>query len=165
DAERPLRGIVHAAGVLDDGLLVQQDWRRFEAVMAPKVRGAWNLHTATENVPLDFFVLFSSAASLLGSPAQASYAAANAFLDALAHHRRGRGLAASSIQWGPWKEVGLAAAKAERGERLAQLGMGSLRPEEALDAFGALLEARVVEAGVLALDATAWKTALAAAAD
>jgi amino acid adenylation domain-containing protein len=161
DAGRPLRGIVHAAGVLDDGVIAHQDWRRFEAVMAPKLRGAWNLHVATENVSLDFFVLFSSAASLLGSPAQVSYAAANAFLDALAHHRRGRGLPALSIQWGAWGEVGLAAAKADRGERLAQLGMGSLHPDDALAALGALLDAHAVEAGVLELDAPLWRRAFA----
>ncbi len=105
----PLLGVVHAAGVLDDGILLEQDAARFAGVMAPKVRGSWNLHLLTRDDPLDFFVLFSSIASFLGSPGQGSYAAANAFLDALAHHRRAAGLPASSINWGPWAEVGLAA--------------------------------------------------------
>src|SRR5439155_24505930 len=81
----PLRGIVHAAGVLDDGVLVNQTWERFAEVLAPKARGAWNLHLQTRDLPLEFFVLFSSSAALLGSPGQGNYAAANAFLDGLAH--------------------------------------------------------------------------------
>src|SRR5262249_28755659 len=85
---KPLRGVIHAAGVLDDGVLTQQSWERFENVMAAKVQGGWNLHHLTLDFPLDFFVLFSSAAALLGSPGQGNHAAANAFLDALAHYRR-----------------------------------------------------------------------------
>src|SRR5207302_10199578 len=84
----PIRGIIHSAGVLDDGVILQQDRERFAAVMRPKVDGAWNLHSQTLNAELDFFVLFSSAASMLGSPGQSNHAAANAFLDMLAHRRR-----------------------------------------------------------------------------
>jgi acyl transferase domain-containing protein len=105
----PLRGVVHAAGVLDDGILVKQTAERFARVMAPKIRGAWELHIQTQTLPLDFFVCFSSMASLVGSPGQGNYAAANAFLDALAHHRRARGLAGLSINWGPWADAGMAA--------------------------------------------------------
>src|SRR5258708_11587520 len=105
----PLRGIIHAAGVLDDGLLLNLDRERLAAVMAPKVEGAWNLHALTLNRPLDFFVLFSSVASALGSPGQGSYAAANAFLDALSQHRRTLGLPSLTINWGPWAAVGMAA--------------------------------------------------------
>ena len=76
----PLRGLIHAAGVFDDGVLIKQDWARFEKVMAAKVMGTWHLHTLTEQHELDFFVCFSSAASLVGSPGQANYAAANAFM-------------------------------------------------------------------------------------
>ncbi|MFC1975072.1 SDR family NAD(P)-dependent oxidoreductase [Chloroflexota bacterium] len=105
----PLRGIIHAAGVLDDGILLQQEWARFIKVMKPKIDGAWNLHTLTSDTPLDFFLLFSSVAALVGSPGQGNYAAANTFLDALAHYRRAQGLPALSINWGPWAEVGMAA--------------------------------------------------------
>lgn len=115
----PLRGIVHAAGVLDDGALVNLNDERMAKVMAPKVQGTWNLHTATLNMPLEFFILFSSAVSVLGSPGQANYAAASAFLDAMAHYRHGLGLPAISINWGPWADVGLAAAV---GERLSERG-------------------------------------------
>ncbi len=101
----PLRGIFHAAGVLDDGVLMQQNWSRFAKVLAPKVQGAWNLHALTQDLPLDFFVCFSSVASLLGSPSQGNYAAANAFMDALVHYRRNLGLPGLSINWGPWAEV------------------------------------------------------------
>ena len=88
----PLRGVIHLAAVLDDGILLQLNQERFRTVMAPKMYGAWNLHTLTLDKPLDFFVLFSSVASVLASPGQGNYVAANAFLDALAHHRRARGL-------------------------------------------------------------------------
>lgn len=112
----PVRGIIHTAGVLEDGVLMQQDWPRFERALAPKVDGAWNLHELTLDMPLDFFVMFSSAAALLGSPGQAAYAAGNAFLDALAHHRRALGLPALSIDWGPWADVGMAASLKQRFE-------------------------------------------------
>lgn len=110
----PLAGVIHLAGVLDDGVLLMQDWSRFVKVMVPKVAGAWNLSTLTERLELDFFVLFSSMASVLGSPGQGNYAAANAYLDALAAHRRARGLPAVSIAWGAWANVGMAAEFARR---------------------------------------------------
>ena len=114
----PLRGIVHAAGVLDDGVLTQQTWARFERVLAPKVLGAWNLHTATRGHALDFFVLFSSAAGVLGAPGQGNYAAANAFMDALAQERRRQGLAATSVSWGPWEaDRGMTSSLGQREQR------------------------------------------------
>ncbi|MDN3658658.1 SDR family NAD(P)-dependent oxidoreductase [Ferruginibacter paludis] len=109
-----LRGVIHAAGVLDDGSLLNLDTVRMKNVMAPKVNGTWNLHKATLNAPLDFFVLFSSVVSVLGSPGQGNYAAASAYLDAMAYYRRSIGLPAISINWGPWAEVGLAAEATER---------------------------------------------------
>jgi myxalamid-type polyketide synthase MxaC len=87
----PLRGVVHAAGVLADGTLAQMDAARFRQALAPKVRGAWHLHTLTQAHELDFFVLFSSVTALLGTPGQGNYAAGNAFLDALAHQRQASG--------------------------------------------------------------------------
>jgi phthiocerol/phenolphthiocerol synthesis type-I polyketide synthase C len=147
----PLRGVVHAAGVLDDGLLLQQTPARFAAVMAPKVPGAWNLHVATRARSLDFFVLFSGAGTLLGSPGQGNYAAGNAFLDALAHARRGEGLPAQSIAWGPWSEVGLAASAA-RGGRLGLRGVGSLSPREALAALACVMQDPSPHLAVVPLD-------------
>ena len=130
----PLRGIIHAAGVLHEGLVQNQDAASFAAVMAPKVRGAWALHQITRELPLDFFVSFSSMASLTGSPGQTNYAAANAFLDALASLRRTQGLAATSINWAPWAEVGMA-AQLEFGA-----GIEKLSVEEGLLALRALLK-------------------------
>jgi acyl transferase domain-containing protein/acyl carrier protein len=140
-ASPPLRGLVHAAGVLADAALLQQDPERFERVMAPKVAGAWNLHRLTEGRALDFFVLFSSASATLGSAGQGNYAAANTFLDALAHERRARGLAGQSLAWGPWAETGMA-GESERGNLarvLERRGVRSLPTQEALALFAEAL--------------------------
>jgi acyl transferase domain-containing protein len=150
-----LRGIIHAAGVLDDGVLLQQTWERFDRVMAPKVEGSWNLHALTKGMPLDFFVLFSSAASLLGSPGQGNYAAANAFLDGLAHYRRLQGLPALSINWGPWAEVGVAAALGSDGERRwTSLGLRLISPDQGTQALEQALRQDSVQVGVLAVNWT-----------
>ncbi|MBN1854430.1 MAG: SDR family NAD(P)-dependent oxidoreductase, partial [Pirellulales bacterium] len=106
---RPLAGIFHLAGVLDDGFLPELTWPRFETLFRPKLDGAWNIHEQTTDRSLDFVCFFSSIASQLGSPKQANYAAANAFLDGLATYRRARGFSATSICWGPWAEAGMAA--------------------------------------------------------
>ena len=107
----PLRGVIHAAGVLADGILADMDLEQLDRAMRPKVQGAWNLHLVTQEAPLDFFVMFSSVASVMGSPGQANYAAGNAMLDTLAQYRRGLGLPATSINWGPWAEAGMAAER------------------------------------------------------
>jgi NADPH:quinone reductase-like Zn-dependent oxidoreductase/acyl carrier protein len=165
DAELPpLAGVVHAAGILDDGILIQQDATRFGSVMAPKVAGAWNLHAATAARPLQHFVLFSSVAALLGIPGQGNYAAGNAFLDALAAQRRRLGLPGCSIAWGPWSEVGLAAARSDRGQRLALQGLESLRPADGIEALALLLEARPPQVAVMPFDAARWGESLPAAA-
>ncbi|WP_341737261.1 SDR family NAD(P)-dependent oxidoreductase [Microcoleus sp. CAWBG640] len=132
-----LRGIVHTAGVLDDGLLKEQTPTRFKKVMASKVQGTWNLHTLTQDLFLDFFVCFSSAASLLGNAGQSNYAAANAFLDGLAHYRRSQGLPSLTINWGPWGEVGMAAAFASR---LKAQGWGIIPTEQGLQALNYLVK-------------------------
>lgn len=134
-----LRGIIHTAGTLDDHTISELNGGHIERVFAPKAHGAWNLHEGTKNTPLDFFVMYSSAATSLGSPGQANYAAANAFLDALAVARRRLGLSGLSIQWGPFSSVGMAAAAAKRGHRMAYHGLESLAPEEGLVAFHRLL--------------------------
>ncbi|MGD1930337.1 MAG: SDR family NAD(P)-dependent oxidoreductase [Leptolyngbyaceae cyanobacterium] len=129
----PLRGVIHAAGVLSDGRLEQLAWPQFEHVLAPKVEGAWNLHQLTQEMALDFFVMFSSAASLLGSPGQANHAAANAFLDGLAHYRRSQGLPALSLNWGAWSEIG-SALKYQQGKALTGLqGVNLISPEQGLE--------------------------------
>ncbi|MFN6534741.1 MAG: SDR family NAD(P)-dependent oxidoreductase, partial [Nostoc sp. EkiNYC01] len=147
----PLRGIIHAAGVLDDGMLLQQNWERFARVMAPKIQGAWNLHTLTLDQPLDFFVLFSSTACILGAPGQSNYAAANAFLDALAHYRQKQGLVATSINWGPWAEIGMAASF---GQRLAAEGIDLIPPNQALQLLKHFLQQRVCQVTVLPINWT-----------
>ena len=124
----PLRGVMHAAMVLDDGLLQHLDADRLARVMAPKALGAWHLHKLTMRLPLDFFVMFSSVASLVGNPGQGSYVAANSFLDALAHHRRALGLAATSINWGVLADVGVASKDTTLLQHLERVGMKSSQP-------------------------------------
>ena len=132
----PLRGVLHAAGVNDDGVLMQQNWPRMEAVLAPKVAGAWALHQQTLPLPLDFFVLFSSAAALFGTAGQGAYAAANAFLDALATERRAAGLPALSVAWGPWDGLGMTARLTERDRaRIVGQGLDPLAADQALAAL------------------------------
>ena len=152
----PLRGVIHCAGVLDDGVLLQQTWPRFMSVFSPKVNGSWNLHKLTRDESLDFFVMFSSVASALGSPGQGNYAAANAFMDSLAHYRRAQGRPALSINWGPWAEVGAAAARADRGERLALRGIGSFMPAQGLKALEQLLKQNLTQAAVVPFDVNRW---------
>ncbi|QLE45712.1 type I polyketide synthase (plasmid) [Nostoc sp. C052] len=155
----PLRGIIHAAGILDDGILQQQCWERFTGVMAAKVRGAWLLHQLTQALPLDFFVCFSSAASLLGSPGQGNYAAANAFLDGLAHYRRQQGLAGLSINWGPWEQGGMVAQlENQHQSRMQNHGLGTISPEQGLQALEALLVQDVTQVGVMSVN---WQQLLA----
>jgi acyl transferase domain-containing protein/acyl carrier protein len=149
-AQAPLRGVVHAAGVLDDGILTNLTAERCVQVLGPKVRGGWELHTRTQSLPLDFFVCFSSMASLLGSPGQGNYAAANAFLDALAQHRRARGLPGVSINWGPWAGAGMAA---KLHSRLRAHGEGMLEPAVALRLFTHVLARGAAQVGVMPI---AW---------
>ena len=152
----PIRGVAHAAGALDDRTLLRLDAASMAAVWRPKVEGAWQLHRSLADAPLDFFVLFSSAAALIGSAGQASYAAANAFLDALAHLRRARGLPATSFDWGPWADAGMAAG---REGRFQLQGIASLPSERALEALGRWAEGEQAQVGVLAVD---WSRLFAA---
>ncbi|QSJ15492.1 SDR family NAD(P)-dependent oxidoreductase [Nostoc sp. UHCC 0702] len=149
----PLKGIIHAAGVLDDGVLLNQNWQRFQTVMSPKVQGAWNLHVLTQDLPLDFFVCFSSNSALLGSPGQGNYAAANSFLDALAHYRQSQGMAGLSINWGPWAETGMAAQLAHQDQtRWASQGITPLSSQQGLQVLGNLLGQKIAQVGVLPVD-------------
>ena len=152
-ASPPLRGIVHAAGVLDDALLAKQSLERFSQVMAPKVAGAWNLHISTQDLQLDFFVCFSSIVSLLGSPGQGNYAAANAFMDALVHYRRNLGLPGLSVNWGPWANIGMAAGLTDHDqEKIAAQGIGTITPEQGLQLLEDLLRQKATQVGVLPVD-------------
>jgi len=141
DGWPPIRGVLHAAGVLQDGLLVQLDEEALKTVLRPKVMGGWLLHRLLQDDPLDFFLLFSSAGSVLGQPGQGNYAAANAFLDALAHYRQRRGQPALSIDWGAWDGEGFADSVGGKrlATRLALLGISSIQPEQALEILGRLL--------------------------
>jgi acyl transferase domain-containing protein/acyl carrier protein len=149
----PLKGVFHAAGVLRDAGFLKQTWSGFEEVLRPKVYGAWNLHVLTQSMPLDFFALFSSIASLFGSAGQANYASANAFLDGLAHYRRSLRLPCLAINWGPWAERGMATHLAPRHEwgRTAY-GIRSIPPDAGLRALEMCIVRRSGQLGVLPVD-------------
>lgn len=147
-----VRGIIHAAMVMDDCTIARQTSSRFGRVMAPKTAGAWNLHVVSRDLPLDFFVLFSSFSSMAGNPGQCSYAAANCFLDALAHHRRARGLPALVVNWGPLGDVGYIARHADLEAALRAQGLSSLAPDDALDTLGRLVNAGAAQVGVVKID-------------
>src|SRR5262249_27495815 len=125
-----------------DGVLTEQSWERFEQVFRPKAAGAWHVHQQTRHLPLDFFVLYSSVASVLGSAGQGSYALANAFLDGLAEHRRAQGLVATGVKWGRWAGAGMAADAAVQA-RLEQQGLIPLKADRAHGALTRLLAAGV----------------------
>ncbi len=146
----PLAGVLHVAGILDDALMTDQTWQRFEKVAAPKITGGGLLDAATRELPLDFFVLYSSAASVLGSPGQSNYATANAFLDGLAWQRRAAGLPATSINWGPWT-AGMADDE-KISRRLAMQGIAPLTPADAHAALEVLLKNDVPQATVIDAD-------------
>ncbi|MFF7361884.1 SDR family NAD(P)-dependent oxidoreductase [Streptomyces sp. NPDC008125] len=160
----PLRGVFHAAGILDDATLGSLDTARIERVLRPKTDGARVLHELTAADGLDLFVLFSSAAALVGTAGQAAYAAANSGLDALAAERRAVGLPGLSVQWGPVADVGLAARAAGRGDRLADRGMGSLPVDACWRALRSFIESDEAVVAHVALDARRWLETYPAAA-
>jgi myxalamid-type polyketide synthase MxaE and MxaD len=135
----PIRGVVHSAGVLRDRLLVRMEAGDFEAVFRPKAHAAWFLHHLTAGLELDFFLLYASVASVLGHLGQANHAAANAYLDGLAHHRRGLGLPATSIDWGPWAEIGGFAREQAEGAATAS-GMEPFTPARGIEALERIFE-------------------------
>jgi acyl transferase domain-containing protein/surfactin synthase thioesterase subunit/acyl carrier protein len=152
----PLKGVVHSAGILDDGILALLDWDRFSRVFEPKVYGSWLLHEATKSLDLDFFVLQSSLLSQLGSAGQANYSAANSFLDCLATHRRSAGLPATAINWSAWSGGGLATASGARGEAMwSALGIKYVPPDLAIRAFDTLMRHDVDHIAVAMAD---WPT-------
>ena len=160
---RPLRGIIHAAGVLDDAVLAKMTASQYRNVLAPKVRGAWLLHQLTLDDDLDYFVLYSSVLAYLGAAGQANHAIANAFLDGLAHYRRGRGLAATTVNWGVWSSVGSAAASG-RGDRLGAMGLTAITPAEGCGALERILVSGAVQGSVMRFSPDAWRQHLSGAA-
>jgi NAD(P)-dependent dehydrogenase (short-subunit alcohol dehydrogenase family)/acyl carrier protein len=146
----PLRGIVHAAGVLADASVLNLDDDRFRSVFGSKAAGALLLHRATRDLNLDFFISFSSIASVLGNAGQANYAAANAVLDRLAWLRRSEGLAAQSINWGPWSEIGMSATA--EALRMFEFGIHQISPDRGIAALTHLVDAPRPQSVVLSMD-------------
>ncbi|MGC4059466.1 MAG: SDR family NAD(P)-dependent oxidoreductase [Aquabacterium sp.] len=146
----PLRGVFHAAGVIDDAVVMQQDRKRFLSVLRPKVEGAWNLHRLLQrrNTQLDHFVMFSSAASLLGNAGQANHASANAFLDALAHHRRALDQPALSVNWGAWIDVGELRQNTTARRRIERLGFDPIHSHNGLRALAYAMAQPLAQIGM-----------------
>ncbi|MUH00294.1 SDR family NAD(P)-dependent oxidoreductase [Scytonema sp. UIC 10036] len=149
----PLKGIIHAAGVTDYKLLQDIDLETLQSTLRPKVVGTWLLHQLTQEMNLDFFVGFSSIASVWGSRGQAHYAAANHFIDAIAHHRQALGLPALSINWGPWAGSGMASSETET--LLKRIGVEAWRPEEGIAALTQILGTHRVQTTAARVD---WST-------
>jgi len=149
-AAPPIKGVIHAAGVSRPAPIAAMPPGALAETLRPKVTGGWLLHEATRSLRLDFFVLFSSISSVWGSRTLAAYAAANHYLDALAHHRRALGLPATSINWGPWSDGGM---MDDQGQQwLAALGVGALKPAAALDVLEQLIAGNQTQAVVAAID-------------
>jgi NADPH:quinone reductase-like Zn-dependent oxidoreductase/acyl carrier protein len=155
---QPLRGVFHLAMVIDDAPLTALNRHRMASVIGPKALGAWLLHQATRNMPLDCFVMFSSVSSLFGNPAQGNYAAANAFLDSLAHHRRALALPALTINWGVLGGEGYVARNERVAEFLAKQGISELSPSEVLSIMESSLRAGTIQAAAIRVDWAKWKT-------
>ncbi len=154
----PLTGVIHSVGVLSDASVANQTWESFEQVLSPKVLGAWQLHRATLNRDLDMFILFSSAAGIFGNPGQSNHAAANAFLDQLAGHRRAMGLAGQTIAWGAWSDIGEAAEQRERIEgQLAERGTLWMSPDQGMHVFDWLVRQDWTNATAMSID---WESFL-----
>ncbi len=150
----PVRGVLHAAGVIEDAALTNITDDLIERDWAPKVYGAWNLHDATVGEPLDWFCSFSSAAALVGSPGQGAYAAANSWLDAFGKWRRAQGLPTTTIAWGAWGQIG-------RGTALAESTGAAIAPEDGAYAFETLLRHDRAYTGYAPITSAPWLTAFA----
>jgi len=164
--DRPLRGVIHTAGVLDDATLTATTADQLHRVLVPKTDAAWHLHRLTQHLPLTHFVLFSSVAGTLGNAGQAGYAAANAYLDTLAHHRRAAGLPATSLAWGLWQETSALTERlsANQHTHLRRTGITALPTETALALLDAALTTRRAALVPTALDLGALRDLAAAGA-
>jgi acyl transferase domain-containing protein/acyl carrier protein/phospholipid N-methyltransferase len=158
-ADRPLKGVFHLAMVIDDAPLSALTRDRMKSVLGPKANGAWLLHQATQDLKLDCFVMFSSVSSVFGNPAQGNYAAANAFLDSLAHHRRALGLPALTINWGALGGEGYVARNERVAEFLARQGTGELSPREVVDLMESSLAANSTQVIAFRVDWAKWRQA------
>ena len=157
----PLGGVIHSVGVLSDAALTNQSWESFERVLSPKIVGAWHLHRATMDRDLDMFILFSSRVGVMGNPGQANHAAANAFLDQLAGHRRALGLPGQAIAWGAWSEIGEAAEQRERIEqRRAALGGRWFTPQQGIRALERLVREDTTASVVMSMDWSVFEEAV-----
>jgi acyl transferase domain-containing protein/acyl carrier protein len=148
EAGLPLRGIIHSAMTLDDALVTKLTAEHFHKVLVSKLYGSWNLHRLSLEEPLDFFLLFSSVASVIGSAGQGNYVAGNAFMDGLAHYRQALGLPATSINWPAWEEVGFA-ARTGAAARLENVGVMSINPRQGLEALDLTLREELPQLIVL----------------
>jgi acyl carrier protein/NADP-dependent 3-hydroxy acid dehydrogenase YdfG len=151
-----LAGIFHGAMVLDDAFLVDMDKGKFTKVMMPKVAGALHLHKYTRDLPLDFFINFSSISSLLGNPGQANYIAANAFLDAFSHYRNALGLPCTTVNLGALKEVGVVSRNQNVERILEGSGIKGLTTQDALKAMEWVIKQKPVQIGIFAVDWKRW---------
>lgn len=155
----PIRGVYHAAGVLADATVETMTREQLNRAFAPKVAGTRYLHELTVADPVDRFVLFGSVSAVIGLAGQANYAGANAALDAFATWRRSHGLPALCIAWGPWADIGLAAAESHRGERLAAEGLRSLAPDDGLSILAQAIRSDETHLVAMRFDARAWAAA------
>jgi NAD(P)-dependent dehydrogenase (short-subunit alcohol dehydrogenase family)/acyl carrier protein len=153
----PLKGVFHLAMVIDDAPLSALTSERLRTVMAPKAHGAWLLHENTKDLELDCFVMFSSVSSIFGNPAQGNYAAANAFLDSLAHHRRSLGLPALAINWGVLGGEGYVARNERVAEFLARQGTAALTPREVTTLMESFLTAHATQVAAIRVDWAKWR--------
>ncbi len=145
--------MLHCAGILDDGVIEQMDWRKFKAVTDPKIAGGWILHQLAERHPVDHFILFSSILSLTGSAGQVNYTAGNAFLDGLAELRWARGLPCQNVNWGPWEDGGLATASGDVGRAIWKArGIGYIPPDAGMEVLDHLVHTHQPSAAVLLAD-------------
>ena len=158
-SNRPLKGVFHLAMVIDDAPLAALNRDRLRSVLGPKANGAWLLHQATQDLKLDCFVMFSSVSSVFGNPAQGNYAAANAFLDSLAHHRRALGLPALTINWGALGGEGYVARNERVAEFLAKQGTGELSPREVIELMESSLAANAAQLIAFRVDWSKWRQA------
>jgi acyl transferase domain-containing protein/surfactin synthase thioesterase subunit/acyl carrier protein len=152
----PLKGVFHAAAILDDGLLKDQNLERYFNVMGSKLLGAWILHTLTKDMQLDHFVLYSSVTSVLGNQGSGNYVAANCFVDSLAYYRRQMGLPALTVNWGVVADVGMAARETHIRHHLERNGLVALYSADGLKLLGKLLQEKATQVTVAPINWPQW---------